>query len=60
MKVYLNKYVKDETTLKNNLIKERQMVDVQLVKENKLTVWVKLPDGHIIKRRKDRDIHETL
>ena len=60
MQVYINKYVEDPTTHEQVLVKERELVTVQLVKENKLTVWVKLPDGHIIKRKRDRDIYETL
>ncbi len=34
---------------------ERSSEDVEVVKVNKKTMWVKLPDGNIIKRKKDRD-----
>lgn len=60
MQVYINKYDEDPATGLKTLVKEREIITVQLIKENKLTIWVKLPDGHIIKRKKDRDIHETL
>ena len=60
MQVYINKYAVDETTKRTVRSKERQIVDAQLVSENKFTIWVKLPDGHIIKRKKDRDIYENL
>lgn len=61
MRVYINQYVVDETTKKRVLSKERQIVDVQLVEETAHSFWVKLPDGHIVKRKKNRDvIDETL
>lgn len=31
-------------------------VEAELVKGNKSSVWVKLPNGDVIKRKKDRDI----
>ena len=60
MQVYINKYAEDPETHRMTLVKERQIVDVQLIHENKHTIWVKLPDGHIIKRKRDRDVHEAL
>ena len=55
MKVKLNKSIRDEVTKKKTISKERQEVEVEPVKENMKSVWVKLPDGHIIKRKR-RDI----
>ena len=34
----------------------RRSVDAELVKENALTVKVRLPDGNMVKRNKARDI----
>ena len=47
MQVYLNNK-KDYT--------KRELVEVELVKENLHTLWVKLPDGNVIKRQKNRDL----
>ena len=47
MKIYLND-PKDKT--------KRQVVEAKLIKENKLTVVVELPDGNVITRKKIRDI----
>lgn len=33
-----------------------QVVDAELMSTNKKTVWVKLPDGEIVKRNKERDL----
>jgi hypothetical protein len=35
---------------------ERKLIDVDLVKENRSTIKVKLPDGKIIFRKKNRDL----
>ena len=45
MKIYLND--KDG---------KRQVVDAELIRENSLTVLVKLIDGNVIKRNKKRDL----
>ena len=34
---------------------ERYPVEVEVVKTNKKSMWVKLPDGKIIKRKRGRD-----
>lgn len=34
----------------------RKLVTAELVKENTTTISVKLPDGMVITRRKDRDL----
>ena len=34
----------------------RRQVQVEVVKSNKLTVWVLLPDGNVVKRKRARDI----
>ncbi len=34
---------------------ERSSEDVELVKVNRKSMWVKLPDGNIIKRKRNRD-----
>ena len=47
VKVYLNK--KDGS---------RQLVEAELVKENATTVVVKLKDGHVITRKKTRDMED--
>jgi hypothetical protein len=47
MKVYL-----DDPNSKGSRI----IVEAELIKQNKQTVWVKLLDGNIIKRKKSRDI----
>jgi hypothetical protein len=35
--------------------KSRQLVEVEVIEEKETTLMVKLPDGNIIKRRKNRD-----
>jgi hypothetical protein len=47
LKVYIN------SKNRNN---PRQLVDVELIKENNTTVVVKLPDGNVIIRKKKRDL----
>ena len=47
MKVYINN--KDYS-------KPRQIVEAVLLRENSTTIVVKLPDGEIITRKKNRDI----
>lgn len=37
---------------------ERVLVDAELVKENKTTIIVRLPDGHVVSRKKKRDLPE--
>ncbi len=34
----------------------RRSVDAELVRENSLTIRVRLPDGNVVKRNKARDI----
>lgn len=34
----------------------RKLVTIEVVKENILTVLVRLPDGNVIKRKKKRDL----
>jgi len=46
MKIYLNDKVTDK----------RKIVDVEVIKENKHTILVKLPVGNIISRKRSRDI----
>ncbi len=46
MKVYVND--------KNG----RKLVEAELIKENKATVIVRLPDGNIVSRKKKRDLPE--
>jgi hypothetical protein len=36
----------------------RKLVEAELIKENKATVIVKLPDGNIVSRKKQRDLPE--
>ena len=36
----------------------RKLVEAELIKENKATVIVKLPDGNIVSRKKKRDLPE--
>ena len=55
MRVKINKYAVDEETKRKTLQKERQVVEVEVIKENMKTVWVKLPDGKVIKRKR-RDL----
>lgn len=55
MKVKINKYRADEVTKRKVLDVGRQEVEVEVVKENMKTVWVKLPDGKVINRKR-RDI----
>jgi hypothetical protein len=35
---------------------ERKLVEAELIKDNKSTMLVKLPDGNIILRKKARDL----
>ena len=35
---------------------ERRLVEVELIKDNKSTIMVRLPDGHVISRKKKRDL----
>jgi hypothetical protein len=35
--------------------KDRSAEEVEVVKVNKKTMWAKLPDGNIIKRKRGRD-----
>ena len=35
---------------------ERKLVEAELVRENRSTIIVKLPDGNIISRKKKRDL----
>jgi len=51
LKVYLN-----TTKIKDD---PRQLVEVELVKEFKSTILVRLPDGTMIIRKKSRDLPET-
>lgn len=46
MKVYVND--------KNG----RKLVEVELIKENKATIIVRLPDGNVVSRKKKRDLPE--
>lgn len=48
MKVYLN------TTKKKG--DPRKLVDAKLIKDYQTTMMVELPDGSIIRRRKNRDL----
>lgn len=48
MKVYINN--------SKNFKDPRQVVEVVLVKENTSTIVVRLPDGNIITRKKNRDM----
>ena len=48
----INKYIKDPVTKRQVLSKERQVVEVELIKENMYTVWVKLKSGETISRKK--------
>ena len=45
MQVKINKYKIDEITKRRTLCKDRQTVEVELIKENMKTVDVRLPDG---------------
>ena len=45
MKIYLN-----------NKEGKRKIVESEVIKENKETILVKLPDGNIISRKRSRDI----
>lgn len=47
--------VKLATKLRDGSVKER-VVDAEVVKVNKKTVWVRLADGHVIKRHKEKHI----
>ena len=44
----------------DGLDKERKVVEAELVKDNPTTVWVKLPDGNVIVRKRKRDIVESV
>jgi hypothetical protein len=55
VRVKINKYAVDEETKRKTLQRERQVVEVEVIKENMKTVWVKLPGGKVIKRKR-RDI----
>lgn len=46
MKVYVND--------KNG----RKLVEAELIKENKATIIVRLPDGNVVSRKKKRDLPE--
>jgi hypothetical protein len=46
MKVFVNN--KERT--------ERVVVEAEFVKETATTIWVRLPDGNIISRKKNRDL----
>ena len=37
---------------------ERKLVEAELIRENQSTIIVKLPDGNIISRKKNRDLPE--
>lgn len=47
MRVYVNDQVD-----KN----KRVLVGASSIKENKSTIWVRLPDGNVVKRNKKRDL----
>lgn len=36
----------------------RKLVEVKKVSETKTNVWVRLPDGNVIKRKKSRDLEK--
>lgn len=36
----------------------RKLVEVKVVSETDTLLWVKLPDGNIIKRKKSRDLEK--
>jgi hypothetical protein len=38
---------------------ERRVVEADLIRENAKTVIVRLPDGKVIKRKKNRDLVEA-
>ena len=40
----------------NDKADKRRIVDAELIKETKITVIVKMPDGKVISRKKKRDI----
>jgi len=50
MKVYINKVNKDGKVV------GRQLVNAELISEATITVKVKLEDGNIITRKKNRDL----
>jgi hypothetical protein len=47
MKVYIN-----------GMGGERRLVEAELIRENKATIIVRLPDGNVISRKKKRDLPE--
>jgi hypothetical protein len=49
MKVYINS--KDKQS--------RELVEVEVIHKSEKNLWVKLPDGNIIKRKKSRDLEQT-
>lgn len=57
IKVYLNgKIEKGEYKPYN----ERKLINVEFVKDKGARIVVKLPDGNIIERKKDRDLEEKI
>jgi hypothetical protein len=36
----------------------RKLVEAELIKENKATIIVRLPDGNVVSRKKKRDLPE--
>ncbi len=36
----------------------RKFLPVDIVQENPRTLWVRLPDGNVIKRKKSRDVRK--
>ena len=51
MKVYFNTSKEKDAP--------RKLIEVELVKEYLTTIDVRMPDGYIIKRRKDRDLPDS-
>jgi len=49
LKIYLSKKV-------NNVSEGRKIVEAEVVRETNKCVWVKLNNGDVIKRKKERDI----
>ncbi len=49
--------VKLLTKMEDGTFKER-VVRAELIRSNRKTVWVKLPDGNVIRRHKDKHIVE--
>ena len=50
MKVYMDAH------FKGIRLQQRKVVEVEKIKENAKTIWVRLPNGDEIKRNKLRDI----